>query len=432
VSDNGTPTLQYLEPESARGGWEAGEQALLDTINQKVAAAESLEGVMDFVFDSVRQLDSSDRLGLAFVEEDGQRVVAHWARATYEPLMLKRGYAEDLRGSSLGRVLDSREPRIINDLERYLDAHPGSRSTRIIVREGVRSSMTCPLVVEDRPIGFLFRSSRTPGAYAKRHVAMHLAIAERLSQAVEKAYRIEQLAAANRAYFETLGFVSHELRSPLSSLVINGRALTGGYLGEMDPKHRDKVGGMVTKAEYLLGLIEEYLSLARVESGEMKARIEGQVDIVGTLIEKSIDIIQAQLEAKHMTLVREYAQSPTPVACDPSLMRIVLVNLLGNAVKYGDEGGEVRVRAACEDGRVSIAVRNTGPGFPPSERDKLFKRFSRIQTPELMKRKGSGIGLYTSWRIIQAHGGRIQAESEHGAWAEFSFTIPQPPRTGQR
>ncbi|MBM4078806.1 MAG: ATP-binding protein, partial [Planctomycetes bacterium] len=111
---------------------------------------------------------------------------------------------------------------------------------------------------------------------------------------------------------------------------------------------------------------------------------------------------------------------------DPNLIKIVLVNLLGNAAKYGKDNGEIRLRVARPPDALQVSVWNEGPGFPESARSRLFRRFSRIETPELMKRRGTGVGLYTSWRIIQLHGGKIDAESEEGRWAEFSFRIPQP------
>jgi len=114
------------------------ERSVLDAINQKVAGAESLGRIMDFLFDSTQDVFPCDRIGLSFLEEDGQRVVAHWSRALYEPLLLDKGYAQDLRGSSLETVLKSGDVRIIRDLEHYLSEHPGSASTKLLVREGVR------------------------------------------------------------------------------------------------------------------------------------------------------------------------------------------------------------------------------------------------------------------------------------------------------
>ncbi len=425
----GPSSIAYLDaadPKVAYAACSEDERRILDRINQKVAAAESLEDIMNFVFDAIRPISPCDRVGLAFLEENRARVAAHWARADYEPMLLTKGYAEDLHGSSLETVLERGVPRVINDLDAYLDAHPESRSTRIIVREGVQSSMTCPLIVEGRPVGFLFRSSRLKNAYDEHQVNMQTAIAERLSQAVEKTLRIEQLAAANRAYTETLGFVSHELRSPLAAIVMNAQALTGGYLGPLTDPQRERIGRMVVKANYLLELIEEFMTLSGLEGGELEACIGTDIDFVGAVLNPALDIIEEALKAKRMTLTWNVPKAPVPAACDPRLMKIVVVNLLGNAVKYGDEEGEVRVSATASEAGIEVKVWNSGPGFPETEHHKLFRRFSRVNTPELMKRKGTGIGLFTCWRIIQLHGGRIWADSREGEWAEFTFRLPEP------
>jgi signal transduction histidine kinase len=400
------------------------EQETLDTVNQKVAAGESLDAILSFLFDATRDIFPCDRIGLAFVADHEQRVVSYGERALYEPVLLKKGYAEDLWGSSLAAVFKSGNTRIIYDLEQYLERHPNSTSTKLLVEEGVRSSMTCPLVVEGRRVGFLFRSSRRPRAYDEHQVALHQALAERLSQAVEKAWRIEQLVAANNAYTEMLGFVSHELRSPLGSLVMEGKVLSDGYLGELSPEQRQQVGKMVSKAEYLLNLIREYLDLARIESGKLQPNIR-KVDFVSEVLDPAIGVIRAQLDAKGMKLRMAAPEHPDPVYCDAELLMIVMVNLLGNAAKYGAEGGTVRVRIEQSDSQFFASVWNSGPGFPESEKHRLFRRFSRLQSPELLKQKGTGVGLYTSWQIVQAHRGKLRAQSEQGQWAEFSFSIPQ-------
>ena len=402
------------------------EQAAIDRINQKIAGAESLQALIDFLFEAVQPLFDCDRVGVSFVEEDGARLVAHYARASYEPLLLKTGYAEDLAGSSLERVLRDGRPRVISDLDRYAAERPQSRSTRLLVREGVRSSMTCPLLVDGRVAGLLFFSSRRPRAYEARHVRIHVGLAERLSQAVEKARRIEQLAEANRAYFEMLGFVSHELKSPLASIVMDAQLLTDGYLGDLANPQRTVVGKMVAKADYLLNLVREYLDLARLEGGELRIRPRGGVDLVADIMEPACDIVAAQAADKRMTVERRYATQPVLMTADPDLLKIVAVNLVGNAVKYGRNGGRIRVSVDTAPAAVTLAVWNEGPGFPPGQRGRLFRKFSRLDTPELRARKGTGVGLYTSWRIVKLHGGSIDARSEEGAWAEFRAVLPQP------
>ena len=402
------------------------EMTALRMINQQVAAKSSLNAVGDFLFERVRSIIPCDRVGLACVEEGGRHVVAHYARADYEPLFLTRGYVGDLRGSSLESVLKSGRPRIIDDLVKYLDEHPGSHSADLLVREGVRSSLTCPLVSAGQPLGFLFQSSRQPKAFTAHHVELQMGISERLSQAVEKAWRIEQLVAANHAYLEMLAFVSHEIKNPVASMVTDARLLADGYFGPLEPRQADKVERLIGKGQYMLELVQDYLDLARVDGGGLELEARRDVDVVAEIVAPAIEIVRSQIDGRSMRLQLDLPQEGVSAECDPGLLRIVLVNLLGNAVKYGNEGGDIRLSVIREAGRLEVSVWNQGPGFSSEDRDRLFRRFSRLHSAATQDKRGTGVGLYTSWRIIQLHRGRIRARSEPGAWAEFSFELSQP------
>ncbi len=403
---------------------------VLDEVNRRVAAADSIEALIDFLFETTREVCPGDRIALAFVDETGRRVIAHTARASYQPLKLRQGYAEDLQGSSLERIIAEGHFRLIDDLPAYLETHPQSRSSRLLVAEGVRSSMTCPLAVEGRNVGLFFRSSRQERAYDRSTVRMHLAVAERLGQAVEKAYRIEQLTRANRAYNEMLAFVTHELKSPVASMMMDATVLADGYLGELNDEQRDKLARMQNKGRYLLDLVEEYLSLARLEGGEATLNVKLGVALRRDVIDPAVDIVRSSIEDKQQQLTIDAPTGGPAVEVDPAMLKIVLVNLLSNASKYGREGGEIQLRANSDEDGFSVAVRNEGRGFTPADRDRLFRKFSRLDDPELRKEKGTGVGLYTVWRIVNLHGGRVDAASEPGQWAEFSLHIPQPPADG--
>ena len=419
--------LEYRDAgaEVPADAFDAREREAIATINQRVGAAASLDEVMNLVFDVSVEITPCDRIGLAFVEEDGRRVVARWARATYAPMLLKGGYAEDMVGSSLAPLLEWRRVRVINDLAAYGQLKPDSPSTKLLLREGVRASLTAPLQVDGRTVGLLFRSSRRPHVYADREVLLHLAMAERVAQAVEKTWRIEQLENANRAYMEMLGFVAHELKSPVSSMMMQARALADGHLGEVAPAHRDELQNIVGKGTYLLGLVREYLDLSRLEGGGPAFNPHAGVDFAAEVLGPALDIVRDDVDAKRMQL--ELPNGAGPLCdCDPDLMVVVMVNLLGNAAKYGFPERRIRVEATVTDGALRVVVRNDGPGFPKSEHERLFRRFSRLQTSALLKEKGTGVGLYTCWRVVNLHGGHIQADACEGEWAEFSFTIPQP------
>jgi signal transduction histidine kinase len=412
-------------------------RAILRTVNQKIAARPSLRAIVDYLFDNSQALIPCDRIGLAFVDEKGERVTSYYTRADYDPLFIDKDYSEALQATSLREVLRSGMPRIIGNLELYYKAHPRSRSTRLLIKEGVRSNLTCPLTVEGRVVGFIFRSSRHTHIYQPRHIELQMAITERLSQAVEKAWRIEQLEEANFAYTQMLGFVSHELKSPVASMVTDAQLLGEGYLGDLTDAQKAKIDGMVRKGRYLLGLVNEYLDLARVEGGELRIEPRSRVNVNEEVVAEALELVGPQIDAHDMRLVTELPQAPVPlVCCDPTLLRIVLVNLLDNAVKYGEDGGELRVSAEILAGRgrtperLRIAVWNQGPGFSLSQKNKLFRRFSRLDDPALKKHRGTGVGLYNAWRIVQLHGGRITADSKHGEWAQFCIEIPATPDCG--
>lgn len=399
------------------------ETEVLDLVNRKVAAGRSLDEVLDFLFRATRDVCPCDRIGVAFLEEEGRRVVARRAVADYEPVLLGAGWAEELAATSLGPLLASEAPRVLDDLPAYLAARPASRATRLLVEEGVRSSLTARLEVEGRVLGFLFRSARKPRAYDARQAFLHLAVSERLAQAVEKAWLLDRLAEANAGYLEMLGFVSHELKAPLASLVMDGETLLGGYAGTVDDAARAAVERMVRKAAYLGRLAKEYLDLARVERHDLAVR-RVPCDLLADVVEPALDVVRTLLAERRCPLVRDLPDGPVAASVDPELMTVVLVNLLGNAAKYARDGGEVKLTVRREGPLLRVAVRNEGPGFRPEERARLFRRFSRLPDPELAGRPGSGVGLYTCRRIVTLHGGRIDAESEPGSWAEFRFEIP--------
>ena len=403
------------------------EQMVLNTIRMQAAGEESLGEILDFLFHATQDVCPCDRLALAFVEEHTDRIVADEVRANYSPIILKQGYAEDLPGSSLQRVIEEGKVRLISDLEAYGRANPHSRSVPLALREGIRSSITCPVQVNGRNVGVLFRSSRTPNAYDARAVGMHLAVTDCVSRAVERAYNTVRVERATNSYMEMLGFVTHELKSPVASIIMDADMLRQGYLGDLTEKQTQRIERMVSRGRYLLNLVGEYLNLARMETGELKLNARAGVDAVAELAEPAIDLITPQLTQREMTLERDFSfAGGATVECDPDLMQIVIVNFLSNAVKYGRREGKIRFTMKLGDEGWHVRVWNEGPGFPAEERFKLFHKFSRLDDPELKRQKGTGVGLYTVWRIVQLHGGRVAANSKHGEWAEFAIDIPQP------
>ncbi len=416
--------IEFFNLKQPGGPAEAAEipREKIDFINDKVASFQTLPDIIDFLFSSFQDIIPCERIAVSFFEENGKRAVIHHVKASYESIFLDAGYSADIDNSSLEKVFAERTPRIINDLQGYLKTHPASDTTKLLVQEGINSSITIPLMVEERPVGLLFISSVSTGIYSRDHLASILKIVERIGQAVEKTWTIERLSESINSYLEMLSFVSHELKSPLDSIITLGGTLAAGYFGKMDDGHKNYVLRMVNKAKYLKEMTTEYLTLSRFENREMKINVT-ETDIVKSVIDESVEIV-LPLAAEKKIKINNHAAGPVMAECDTTLIKIVVNNLLSNAVKYADDGGTVDIKLHAGDNELTLSVRNTGPGFPEEAKSKLFRKFSRIEKSELMKRKGTGVGLYNSWKIIRLHGGTISAESKENEWAEFSFKIP--------
>ena len=156
-----------------------------------------LDDLMDSIFDSFRSSIPFERLGLALVADDGTSVRTRWVRSDLPEVKLKTGYAEPLMGSRLQKILEAGAPRILNDLKGHLQQHPNSLSTRLLVEEGMRSSLTCPLVMREKPVGLAFFSSSEAESYTDEHLDLIQESSRRLTRLVEKSHLYENLVELN-------------------------------------------------------------------------------------------------------------------------------------------------------------------------------------------------------------------------------------------
>lgn len=196
------------------------EVAEVDAIAARINAGLLLDDVLEDFYREAREIFPYDRIGFSLLESGGTVVRARWARSDLGPLRLGKGYAARLEGSSLLSILETGQPRILNDLVAYLQSKPSSESTRLVVEEGVRSSLTCPLVANGVPVGFIFFSSRQPDAYRDAHVDAYRRIAGQLSVIVEKGRLISELSEQKAALEIRNRFITRVFGRYLSDAVV--------------------------------------------------------------------------------------------------------------------------------------------------------------------------------------------------------------------
>jgi len=230
-----------------------------------------------------------------------------------------------------------------------------------------------------------------------------------------------ELELTNRNYIDMLGFVSHELKNPLASAVMGLHTVKDGYLGEMNEKQLKALNSVAESLDYFKDLIKNYLDLSRLEKGEYTV-LRKNIHLKNTVIDPVLEQFAEELKARHIS-IDIGVHDETKVDADPDLLRIVYDNLISNAIKYGKDGGVIRLREKIADGRFVFSVYNEGVGIAKEKMPLLFKKFSRIYRTEHAGKRGTGLGLYSCREIIKKHGGKIWAESEPGKWVEFSFDI---------
>ncbi len=204
-------------------GWHR-EQGLLTKITEKINQGVFMEDVLDFVYEAFKSAIPYNRIGFALLEEDGI-VRARWARSDATAVKINAGFTRHLRDTSLGKVMESGEPRILNDLEDYLLKHPDSSSTRLILEEGVRSSLTCPLLALGKPVGFMFFSSSEKNTYKNLHQDIFRRIANQLAVTVEKSRLYEDLYRLNKELSEARDALEHQATHDVLTDLWNRRAI---------------------------------------------------------------------------------------------------------------------------------------------------------------------------------------------------------------
>ncbi|MCF7972754.1 MAG: cache domain-containing protein [Phycisphaerae bacterium] len=230
----------------------------------------------------------------------------------------------------------------------------------------------------------------------------------------------DKLVEANQSYVHLISFVAHELKGMLASAVMNTYSVRDGFLGMVNFKQRKAIDSVARNLDYLTNIVRKFLNLGRIERGELSVN-KTEVRLWDDVFKVSFDSLAVMAERR--SLVIECAMDKTLVVQgDLDLLQIVANNLVSNAIKYCQPEGHVTLSSVCEGKTVRIDVYNDSTPIPDEQKARLFQKFSRLATEETRREKGTGLGLYITRQIIEAHGGKIWVQArDHGN--SFLFEI---------
>jgi signal transduction histidine kinase len=225
------------------------------------------------------------------------------------------------------------------------------------------------------------------------------------------------LETASRHKSEFLASMSHELRTPLNAIIGFSEVLLDQMFGDVNERQTLYLNDILTSGRHLLSLINDILDLSKIEAGKME--LEPSTFSLPAVLEAGITMVRERATNHGIALALDVAPGVDAIEADERKVKQVVFNLLSNAVKFTPDGGRIEVTARRNGASVEVAVRDTGIGIDPADQERIFEDFQQAG-----QREGSGLGLALARSFVSLHGGRLWVESEVGAGATFTFTLP--------
>jgi signal transduction histidine kinase/HAMP domain-containing protein len=406
---------------------------LRETLEQQTATAEVLQAisrsptdvqpVLEVVAAAARRFCGATDVIITLRDGNDMRTVAHDG-----PLEAPVGYIGPLDVTRItGRCIIEGRTIHLPDVD-GLDPTAYATTLELARQHKFRAALAAPMLREASAIGSVLLRKEELGAFTPRQIELLETFAAQAVIAIENVRlfteiqeKSRQLEVASQHKSQFLANMSHELRTPLNAIIGYTEMMADGLYGEVGDKAQGVLERVQNNGRHLLGLINDVLDLSKIEAGQLTLTVEqySVADMVATVLSAT----ESLARAKGLNLESAVAPGLPTGSGDARRLTQVLLNLVGNAIKFTDEGS-IEVRARQADDRFELSVVDTGFGIAPADQARIFDEFQQVDNTSTRKKGGTGLGLSISRKIVELHGGRITVESEVGKGSIFKVTVP--------
>jgi signal transduction histidine kinase/HAMP domain-containing protein len=419
---------QQLEARTGELARSVVELKALGDVGQAVSSTLDLQTVLTTVVARAVELSATEGGVIYEYDERGREFhLRAWHHMHEELTQTLQASPIHLGEGAVGQAAATRAPVQIPDT---LDeqGYAVTRLRPILARLGYRSLLAVPLLREERIVGGLVVWRRESGNFSNEVINLLQTFSAQSVLAIQNARlfreieeKSRQLEVANRHKSDFLANVSHDLRTPLNSIIGFTRIVlrrTGDQIADLQKENLQKV---LISSEHLLKLINGLLDLAKIEAGKME--IIAETVRVEDIVSMATATVEPLLKDGRVRFVKDIHPDLPPLNTDRDKLKQILLNLLSNAAKF-TEKGEIKVAAWQENGNVKLIVSDTGIGMKKEALDHIFEEFRQAEKTTASKYGGTGLGLAIVKKFTNLMGGNIGVESEVGKGSKFTITIP--------
>jgi signal transduction histidine kinase len=414
-----------LRARTAELGRSVDELRLLAEVGQAVSSTLELRAVLSTILTRSLAITEADA-GAVFRYSRGERAFRLVEAAGLDDAFARR--VRDLRVAEAETVMTEAAARRIPIQLADLTTRPKTPLVQASLAAGLHSALIVPLVGAERILGAMVLQRRAVGEFPPETVRLMQTLASQSVLAIQNARlfreiadKSEQLALASAHKSQFLANMSHELRTPLNAILGYAELLVDGIYGALPERAQGVLERVQNNGRHLLALINDVLDLAKIEAGQLTLTLEDHN--LPELVRGVVAATEPLAAAKGLKFVAR-VEDGLPIAHgDARRVSQVLLNLVGNAVKF-TEAGEVEIGAAAENGRFVLTVRDTGPGIADADQERIFGEFQQIDNAATRKQGGTGLGLAISKRMVEMQGGLIAVDSVLGRGSTFRVVLP--------